>query len=404
MIEKGLEVEIEIFDVAFGGKGCGRLEDGRICFVPFTAPGDTVKVEITNVHKRHCEAKLVELVTPSANRVAAKCEYYETCGGCDYQHIAYGTQVELKKAQFENILKRIGQIEELPEDFEIVPSPKQFNYRNKITLAPFQNNSGRFTYGFVGVNHNDRIAIKQCEIADEEINKLIPKAHKTPWARKNEAKERPQKATARKAAGDDAIIFYGYAPKNIPWSKESINNKEVRVPLGSFYQINPEMAEILFNKVSDWTKDLDVDFVIDAFCGSGFLSLAIEGKRTLGLEIDEQAVEVARHNAEQWGHKNHRYQAADVNKSLKKHLRKDKNKKLLILDPPRAGFSKESATIIAKVQPEFILYVSCEPSTLARDLKGLNVGSKYELKKAAALDMFPQTSHFESMVLLELKK
>lgn len=403
MIEKGLEVELEIFDVAFGGKGCGRLEDGRICFVPFTTPGDKVLAEISNVHKRHCEAELIEVLEASDKRVAPKCEYYERCGGCDYQHISYEEQLELKKQQFANVLKRIGQIDELPEGFEIYASPKQFNYRNKVTLSPFQNNSGRFEYGFVGVNHNDRVSIKACQIADEEINKIIPKAHKTPWARKNESKERPQKATIRKPAKDEAMIFYGYAPKNIPWAKEEINGKEMRVPYSSFYQVNPEMAEILFNKVAEWTADLDVDFVIDAFCGSGFLSLAIEGKRTLGLEIDESAVEVARHNAEQWGLTTHRYQAVDVNKSLRKHLRKDKNKKLLILDPPRAGFSKQSAETIAKVQPDYILYVSCEPSTLARDLKGLAVGTRYELKKAAVLDMFPQTSHFESMVMLELK-
>ena len=402
IIKPGKELNVNIEDVAFGGKGVTRI-DGLVCFVANTVPGEEVKIRITSVKKRYIEAELIEVLSASEDRVEPKCEHFGTCGGCQYQHISYKKQLELKVSQLKQVLSRIGGIEEIPEITKVVSSPKEYNYRNKITLNPRKVDEKFLIYGYRDIENKSLIEIKECPLAQEEVNGLIPLIRRTPWGRKNSRRDKPKSATLRASASDDPVIYYGSAPKGMPWRKEKINERQFSVPLGSFYQINPEVAEILFNIVVEWVEEIDVPRVIDAFCGAGFLSAGIKDKHIIGVEADENSIDAAHYNALQWGVKSSNYIAGDANRLINKHLKKKGDSTLVILDPPRNGCGEYCIRSLKAHLPAYILYVSCDPATLARDLKQI-CDENYEIDKLALLDMFPQTSHFESMVLLRKVK
>ena len=399
IIKPGKELNVTIDDVAFGGKGVTRI-DGLVCFIAGTIPGEEVKIRIKAVKKRYLEADLVEVLKASDDRVEPECKHYGTCGGCQYQHINYERQVELKKLQLQQVLGRIGGLENIPEITKVVSSPKAYNYRNKITLNPRKVEEKHLIYGYRDVDNKYLLEVSECPLAKEEVNELIPLIKRTPWGKKNTNRDKPKSASLRATAFDEPIIYYGAAPKGIPWRKEEINGKEFRVPLGSFFQINPEVAEELFNTVVEWVDELPVARVVDAFCGAGFLSVGIKDKHVIGVEIDSSSIDAANYNAQQWGVKSSNYIAGDANRLMNKHLKNRGDSTLVILDPPRSGCGEYSIKSLKANKPAWILYVSCDPATLARDLKEI-CDENYEIDKLALLDMFPQTSHFESMVLLK---
>ncbi|MCM8535359.1 MAG: class I SAM-dependent RNA methyltransferase [Lentisphaeraceae bacterium] len=396
----GRELEVKVEDVAFGGNGVARL-DGLVCFIPFSIPGETVKIRITSVKKRFLEAEIVEVIEQSENRVEPKCELYGECGGCQYQHIDYKTQLSLKESQLKQVLSRIGSLSELPEIEKIVPSPKEFHYRNRITLNAKKQDDNFIVYGYKHLNNQDTLEIQNCPIAQYEVSDLTRVLKRTPWGHKNLNRQRPKPATLRCSGGDDPVIYYGKAPKGMPWRTEKLAGRDFRVPLGAFYQVNPEVAEELFSITTEWLNELPQPKVIDAFCGAGFLSMGLEDKHVVGIEENEASIEAAEYNALQWGIKSFNYIAGDANKLINKHLRNKGDSTILILDPPRKGCGESTLESIRKHKPSHILYVSCDPATLARDLKGICGESNYKVSKLALLDMFPQTSHFETMVLLK---
>lgn len=402
ILKPGKELTVTIEDVAFGGKGVARI-DGLVCFIADVIAGEEVKIRITNVKKNYLEAELVEVLQASKDRVEPVCGHFGQCGGCQYQHIKYEKQLQMKAEQFVQVLKRVGGVEEIPELEKIVDSKKTYGYRNKITLNPRKVDDNFMVYGYRDRDNKFLIEIGNCPLAKDEVNNLIPLIRRTPWGRKNSKREKPRTATLRSTAGDEPVIYYGSAPKGMPWRKESINGKEFRAPLGSFYQINPEVAEELFNTVVEWTADLDVNRVVDAFCGAGFLSVGIKDKHIVGVEVDENSVEAAHHNALQWGVKSSNYIAGNANKLIYNQLKNRGSKTLLIVDPPRNGCGESCIKSIVTHKPAWVLYVSCDPATLARDLKKILEPGNYAIDKLALLDMFPQTSHFESMVLLRKK-
>jgi 23S rRNA (uracil1939-C5)-methyltransferase len=401
-IVEGTELTVKIDDVAFGGKGVTRIEN-VVCFVPFTLPGEDVKICITSVKKNFLEAEVIEIIKASEERVEPVCEHFKDCGGCQYQHVSYSKQLDLKKSQLAQVLKRIGSFEEIPEISEVLASEKEYNYRNRITLNPRKLEDGKLLYGYKDLKNKRLIQIESCPLANEEVNKLIPQLTRTRWGRKNLDRDKPKSATLRDSAEDEPIIYYGSAPKGMPWRKEVLGEKQFRVPLGSFYQVNPEVAEGLFNKVNEWAGEISVPRVVDAFCGAGFLSVGLKDKHVIGIECDEASVNAAKYNAQQWETKSFNYIAGDANSLLNKHLKNKGAQTLLIMDPPRKGCGEQSLKAIENNKPAWILYVSCDPATLARDLKSICASGDYSLEKLALLDMFPQTSHFETMVLLKGK-
>lgn len=396
----GKELKVEVADVAFGGNGVARL-DGLVCFIPFAISGEKVKVKITSVKKRFLEAEIVEILEPSKNRIESKCELYGECGGCQYQHMNYETQLNLKESQLKQVLSRIGSLDEMPEIEKVVPSDNEFGYRNRITLNAYKDPDNHIIYGYKHLNNRETLDIRNCPIARDEVNDLIRVLKRTPWGYKNAKREKPKAATLRCSGEDEPVIYYGIAPKGLPWCKETLNGRTFRVPLGSFYQVNPEVAEHLFNTTKEWLNDLPQPRVIDAFCGAGFLSMGLEQKHIIGIEENEASIEAAKYNALQWCVKSFNYIAGDANKLINRHLRNKGDSTILIIDPPRKGCGEKTIESIQKHKPAWILYVSCDPATLARDLKGICNDDGYKVNRMALLDMFPQTSHFETMVLLE---
>ncbi len=364
--------------------------------------GELLKVRIIKETKAFCRGEIEEVLEASEERVEAPCEYYENCGGCAYQHLSYKEQVRLKESQFRQVVKRIGGLDVSEDPVELVPSEKEWNYRNRISLNARKLESGETIYGFIGRDNRSLVRIKECMLAQDEVNEQISSLTKTRWGHKNSSRPRPLRATIRCTSGEtDTVVYYGKAPKGLPWRREDYNEQEFVIPAGSFSQVNHGVAQKLQKMCGEIIAGLEgCEFVIDAFCGSGFLSMGIKDVPVIGLEIDEAGVEAANFNAQAKGHTKHKYIAGDVNRLLKQRLGKKVDRTTLILDPPRTGVGEGTIKAITKAPPKWLLYVSCDPSTLARDLKQI-LPLGYTHKKLAVLDMFPQTSHFESLILLE---
>ena len=391
--------KITIRDIAYGGQGVGKLDDGRICFVAFSAIDDEVEVKIKREQKRFVEAQIISFAKKSASRVEPKCQYFGTCGGCSYQHISYKEQLKIKKSQFLSVLKRVGNIK-FDDDINFIESDKQYTYRNKLRLSPYKDENNQLNYGLYSYDNKQIIPISQCLLVSEKINKKIKVLGNGAWGQKNAKVLKPAKATIRQAYGEEPVIFYGKKSPNFPWLKEPILNRNFRIPLESFFQVNHAVAKKLLDVVSTHLQNLPTRIVIDAFCGAGFLSINTD-KKVIGIEQDNLAVQAAKFNAKEFGTKAH-YLTGNVAKHLLKQLERYKLKKTtLILDPPRQGCDKKTLQAISAGLPHSLIYVSCDCATLARDLKQLS--KHYQIAKITLLDMFAQTAHFESVVLLTKK-
>ncbi len=384
----GAIFDLEAHGTALGGRVVARLPDGRVCFIHGGIPGERLRIRLTAVKKTFAEADLVEVLTASPDRVTPSCPIYGRCGGCQYQHVAYGRQVELKTRQLADTLQRIGGLPVAAID-EIHASPSPWAYRNRIELHP----AGK-GYGFVTVDDHTILPITSCPIARPEVNAEIARLPSA--AGLSEA----TRVSIRWAPGNGAVTSLRETPEELPWRLEQVGGKPYAVPTGSFAQVHGEVADILFALVGRWLAPLSAQRVIDAYCGAGFLGLAISDRPVLGLEIDASSVEAAQQNAQTRGlAASHTYLAGNVEALLEAQLADSTATTCVILDPPRAGCGAATLAALGRQKPAWLLYVSCDPATLARDLKGL-VPLGYRVERTALLDMFPQTAHFESVVLL----
>ncbi|MEN9361404.1 MAG: hypothetical protein RL095_2939 [Verrucomicrobiota bacterium] len=392
-------VEIQAHGTALGGEAVGKLPDGRACFIPFALPGEKLRVRIKSLHAKHARAEIAEILEASPQRVEAQCPLYGRCGGCQYQHATYDEQLRLKTTQLLETLRRLGGVPVEKLD-EVIAAPSAWNYRNRISLHPVETNRG-LRYGYTALDNQEILPVDKCPLARDEVNAEIRKLGKSDYGRKNTRRDTPRDVSIRWAPGSGTVCLFGSAPPNLPWRKEDLAGLPYSVPAGSFSQVNPEVGSLLFDLVGRWGASIPYARAVDAYCGAGFLGLALQGKPVFGIENDGPGIEAARVNAVQRGCAGtHKYEAGDAGKLLDAALRLQPENTLLILDPPRAGCSDKAIASIASRKPRWILYVSCEPSTLARDLKGL-CAAGYQLSRCALLDMFPQTAHFESAVLME---
>lgn len=340
-------VELEIQDVAFGGAGVARHE-GKVYFVPFTAPGDRVLAEPRRVKKSFVEAALVEVLQPSADRVAPPCVYFGRCGGCSYQHIAYARQLELKQQQVEQTLRRVGRLENVPME-PIIPSPLQYGFRNRIRVHVQEGEAGFYAH-----RSRELIPIARCEIAAPKVNEAL-----------QGLRRRAQRD------GDYTVVGADHGP--------------------FFEQTNPGVAAELLKLVESWVAT-DHTVLIDAYCGAGFFArgLASRFERVVGIEANEHAVTQARRNAS--AHES--YLCGDVGLLLGEVLaNQDLTRSTVVLDPPAAGLTPGVVELLLENPPVEIIYVSCDPATLARDLGAL--AARFRLEAVRPLDMFPQTAEVE---------
>jgi len=357
-------VDLKIEDVAFGGKGVAR-EKGKAVFVPYTIEGETVSAEIVREKKQFAEAELVEVKQSSPDRVEPQCPYFGRCGGCAYQHISYEHQLAIKWRQVRDALQRIGKLKDAPMR-PIIPSPKQYAYRNRITVHAQEG-----VIGFFRRDSHQLIDIEHCPISGDEVNRAL-------------AELRAQN------------------PRDGHYTLRATSEPRV------FSQTNDAVANALRDLVVDLVPP-NQQLLIDAYCGAGFFAKALLDKfeRVIGIDWDKFAIAAARENATE----KETYIAGDVETELTRSdgflavegeaRRLGSRRSLtLIMDPPATGLSQNVRKAIIDLAPQTLIYVSCNPPTLARDLRELQ--DKFIIDSVTPLDMFPQTAEIEVVAHLQL--
>ena len=340
-------VDLEITDVAFGGKGVAR-DQGKAVFVPLTIDGERVSVKITREKKQFAEAEVVDLHKRSPHRVEPSCPYFGRCGGCAYQHIDYAHQIDIKARQVHDVLQRIGKLKDVPMR-PIVPSPLPYGYRNRITV-----HAEAGVIGYFRRDSHRLIDVEHCPIAMEEVNQEFAdlRSHDVPDGH----------YTLRARSGP-------------------------RV----FSQTNDGVANALRDLIVDLVPP-NQELLIDAFCGAGFFTKALLDKfeRVVGIDWDRFAIAAAKENATA----KENYAADDVGSGLRSMLEScNTSQTTLIVDPPAVGLSVRVRETIVDLGPNRLIYISCNPATLARDLAELR--QRYQIKSVTPLDMFPQTAEIE---------
>jgi len=343
-------MQLTIHDIAFGGKGVGRSE-GLVVFTPYTIPSETVTVAITRKKKNYAEAALVSVEQPSPDRVEPECPYFAHCGGCAYQHIAYPAQLAIKSRQVEQTLRRVGKLAEVPMQ-PVVPSPKPYGYRNRIRVHVAEG-----VTGFYAADGMALLDITRCPIASDEVNERLA----------------------------------GLRARRMPDGDYTLSEARKK---GFFEQTNNAVAQAMLDRVEALITP--GGSLVDAYCGAGFFAQHLRGRfeRVVGIEENEFAVAHARTHAEP----HEQYLSGDVAELLAEVLA-ESGETSLILDPPAAGITASVIDSIMAAQPREVIYVSCNPGTLARDLAVLC--RTYRLDSVTPLDMFPQTAEIEVIVHLK---
>ena len=396
-----MKIDIEKLDDF--GRGIGYI-DGKITFVPNTVPGDIVNINIIKEHKKYNEATIDNFIKYSEDRIKPPCPYFTKCGGCTLQNLSYENTINYKLNKVKNIFNK-NRIDINPE---IISNPNPYNYRNKISL-----NVVETKIGFYLNNTHNIIEIDECLIANPAINECINyiknfniiNGNVIIRCNQNEEIliiiESQDNLTIdiellkKKIKLVGIIInnktFYG---KNYLF--ERINNTLFKISYDSFFQVNPYIASELFQLISDNIKQYDK--VLDLYCGVGTLSLNAASKAlsVTGIEIVPNAILNAILNASLNDLSNVHFVLNDVSDAIAK-IKLDFNK--VIVDPPRAGLTKETIDILLKINPTSIIYVSCDPQTLVRDYKLLS--DTYEIEKSYILDMFSYTYHVETVLILK---
>lgn len=432
---------VKIDNLAAGGEGVGRLDDGRAVFVRGGCPGDVLAVEIVEDHERFARARIVAIEEPSAERVAPPCPYFGECGGCDWQHVAYPTQLAAKRQIVVDALRRIGHFENAEELVaETVPSPRQYGYRNKIELAAFHD-SGRLELGYHAPGSSTIIPIDRCLLLPKKFEKA-PRSLKGAlrfvegsddlglqrvalrvgtntsdvevalWTAPGSFPRRPAATTLGQALPTTSIVrvLVKGPPKERRVSgvevfsgkgfwREKLLGREIAVSAPTFLQVNTKIAEALIQRVLGALQPDGTDRVLDLYSGAGTftLPLAEVAGEVVAVEAASTAVRDLRRNLER-----HQLYADVVGGDATRELLTLGRVDLALVDPPRSGLRPEAEAALAKTGARTIAYVSCDPATLARDARQL-VALGYRVSSATPLDMFPQTCHVETLVTLHLK-
>jgi tRNA/tmRNA/rRNA uracil-C5-methylase (TrmA/RlmC/RlmD family) len=363
----GDKLSVEIVDIAFGGEGVARLED-FVIFVPFVAPGERVEVEITEVKKRFARARLLQVTKPAAERVDAPCRYFGQCGGCQYQHLTYPAQLRIKHKQVADQFQRIGGLS--PELVEaVVPCPQPFGYRNRIMIrSQWDKVKQGLSIGFIRSDSRLVVDIEECRIAEPALNQEILRVRARP----------PPKGGLK--------VVLRVPPEG--WV----------VPPDSFFQNNFFLLPGLVDVVRERLRSSGARHLADIYCGVGFFSIELASivDSFVGVEYDQMAIKAARRNAASRGITNGEFIAGAAEELLPSLLsRLQANSTTVLLDPPRKGCRPEMLDALRQTRPAQLIYVSCHPATMARDLNILCAGDVFRIARMVPLDMFPQTAHIE---------
>lgn len=448
-VTKGQSIEINIERLGTGGEGVGRV-DGFTVFVQGALPGEKVEAVIETVKKNYAAGKLLRIIEESKDRTAPQCPIYKECGGCQLQHLSYEAQLKMKKQQVIDALVHIGGQKDVPVNETLSSAP--WNYRNKMQF-PVGLERGKAVIGCFAQGSHDIINTENCLIQKEENNVIaavmreaVEKYHIPVY---NEDKHTGVLRHVMGRVGKDGSVMVvlvtakeelhhgkeivkllrARIPKlvsvqqniqtyhnnvilgrktNILWGKptilDSIGALTFHISARSFFQVNTEQAAVLYNKALEYAALTGKETVIDAYCGTGTISLflAQRARKVYGIEIVAPAIRDAEKNARDNHIRNAEFIVGDATAVMPRLYKEGIRPDVIVVDPPRAGCTPVVLETIARMNPTRIVYVSCNPASLARDLKILeDLG--YKAKEAQPVDMFPQTSHVETVAVIERK-
>jgi 23S rRNA (uracil1939-C5)-methyltransferase len=448
-VQRDQELELTIDSIAFGGNGVARL-DGFVVFVRRGLPGDTVRARVTKVQRRHAEALATEVLIAGPERVEAPCAHYPACGGCRFQDLAYDTQVATKEQWVRDSLQRLAGLEAPPLE-PIVPAASQFHYRNKMEYSFTQLEDGP-TLGLHKAGRWDEVLeIEKCWLTTDVGNAIRNRVRE--WAReeklaaydqethegylrhllvregRNTGQVLIQLVTSRGERFDRERLIEVLTEfpevRSIHWSvnrgvaevtnlptellwgedaiEEEIDGLRFRVRPNAFLQTNTEMAAKLYGIAREFAALSGGETVYDLYCGIGTIGLSMAAKALTvwGIEISEESVACAIENQELNGIGNAAFFAGNVGEVLADLRDRAGDPDVVVVDPPRAGLAGKALRRLGEIEAPRVVYVSCNPTTLAGDVKRLADDYGYRLVKARPVDMFPHTPHVECVALLE---
>lgn len=442
---RGSVFETKIIDISHEGKGVGKI-DGLTVFIDGATLGDTVSVEITKKKKNFAFGKTLEIVKPSRHRVESNCKVSDECGGCQLRDLSYEKQLEMKTYKVKNDLERIGKLEDV-KVHDIIGMDKPVRYRNKAQVPVGENHIGFYRKGSNSIVDTDECMIqtKSTENVIKLVREFMKKYKVSGYSRRN------NKGTIRHIVtrvsfktGDMMVIIVTNSPKlsykeeliqminkELPKVKsiiQNVNSKETNLVMGpknkiiyghgkiidyigdlqfkispnSFFQVNPKQTQLLYEKALKLAGLKGNEIVFDIYSGIGSLSLFLskKAKKVYGIEVVKEAVEDANENAQLNKISNVEFLEGTAETILPKLCEEGEKADVIVLDPPRKGCEIEVLDSIIKLAPERVVYISCNPSTLARDLKYLSENG-FVVKEVQPVDMFAGSVHVESVTLIE---
>jgi 23S rRNA (uracil1939-C5)-methyltransferase len=405
-----MEHEITLTTLTYGGDAMGRLADGRAVFVPFGLPGERVRIRLTDEKRNFARGELVEVLEASPDRITPRCVHFGVCGGCHYQHLPYEKQLDVKVDILRDQLTRIGKIENPPVQ-RMVASPGPWNYRNHVQFHLTRERK----LGYFTALRPRVFAISECHLPEGSINFLWPQLEFEPGmnierislrsGRDEELmlvleSDSPEAPELEIEAGisvahvfeEHAVVIAGNDHITI-----RVLERDFRVSAASFFQVNTAMAEKMVDHLLSTLAISESTVILDIYCGAGLFSAFLAPKcgRLIGFEASESACEDFSVNLDEFENVElYEGLAEDVIPNLE--VRPD----IVLVDPPRAGLDKSVVDGILKLGPKVIAYISCDPSTLARDSARL-INGGYRLRDVTPFDLFPQTYHIESISTFE---
>jgi 23S rRNA (uracil1939-C5)-methyltransferase len=396
--------------LTYGGDAMGRLNDGRAVFVPFGLPGERVHIRLTEEKRNFARGEIVEILEPSSLRVIPRCIHFGICGGCHYQHLPYEEQLKAKTEILRDQLTRIGKIG-APPVREMVSSPISWNYRNHVQFH--LTNDGKL--GYVMAQSPKNFAIQECHLPEGSINAMWPQLEFEPEMNIERVTLRsgvddelmlvlesdsPEPPELEIEAGisiahvfdDNAVVIAGNDHLII-----RVLDRDFRVSAPSFFQVNTAMAQRMVEHLLSHLPIIASTVLLDVYCGVGLFSafLAPKCERVIGIESSPSSCEDFVFNLDE-------FENVELYEGLAEDVIPQLEAKpdIVLVDPPRAGLAKNVVDGLLKLNPKIIAYVSCDPSTLARDAARL-INGGYQLEQVTPFDLFPQTFHIESISFFE---
>ncbi|MDF5710936.1 MAG: 23S rRNA (uracil(1939)-C(5))-methyltransferase RlmD [Nostoc sp. S4] len=445
--QQGELIEVTIADLTDTGDGVGRAH-GRVVFVPDTVPGDRALVRLVHVKPKYAHAKLQQLLQPSPHRIRPGCIVADKCGGCQWQHINYDYQLAAKQNQVIQALERIGGFIQPPVD-PVLAAASAFGYRNKSTYPLGKSATGQVQAGYYQKGSHQLINLNQCPVQDSRLNPMLAEVkqdiQQRGWQIYDEQRHLGQIRHLSLRIGrhtgemlltlvvkdwnllgiesqaqewlkrypqlmgvclnrncDRTNAIFGLETRciaGVPHLREKFAGLEFQVRPDTFFQVYTETAEALLQVIQSELNLQGHEFLVDAYCGIGTLTLPLakQVRQAIGLEVQPAAVEQAIFNAQHNEINNVTFQVGAVEKLLPKM---GTMPEVVILDPPRKGCDRAVIDTLRQLKPSRIVYVSCKVATLARDLKLLSQDGQYKIARVQPADFFPQTAHVEAAAFL----